>query len=164
MSESRYTPVLLLACLLAPVNIFVIGDFMGAGIRFPLVLYQHTIYGTSWIPIWQEVNYVATGLIGGRSGLAILVWALATLLVLAAFAAWIARWPEGERRGVALLLAGAGACSLLAAFAHYGPLLHGQAGFCVPVGLPIVIAVAWFVWRGEGKEKGEDENTSPDIS
>jgi len=38
----------------------------------------------------------------------------------------------------------------------------------VPVGLPLIFAIAWFVWRGEEEEEveedGEDETRSPDIS
>jgi len=50
--------------------------------------------------------------------------------------------------------------------AHYGPLFHGAAGVCVPVGVPLVFAVAWFVWQGEEgeEEDGEDESASPDSS
>ncbi|WP_157203249.1 hypothetical protein [Methanofollis liminatans] len=52
--------------------------------------------------------------------------------------------------------------------AQYGPLFHGPAGWCVPVGVPLVFAAAWFVWRGEdgeeeAEEDGEDENPSSDI-
>ncbi|NVO67765.1 hypothetical protein [Methanofollis tationis] len=52
---------------------------------------------------------------------------------------------------VAPLVAGAGAASLASCVAHYGPLFHGPAGVCVPVGVPLVFAVAWFVWQGEGR-------------
>jgi len=38
----------------------------------------------------------------------------------------------------------------------------------VPVGLPLIFAIAWFVWQGEEEEEieedGEDENPSSDLS
>ena len=67
---------------------------------------------------------------------------------------------------VALLLAEAGAAFLLSCVAHYGPLFHGPAGCALPVGMPLVFAAAWFVWRGEEgeEEDGEDEPSSPHSS
>jgi hypothetical protein len=67
-----------------------------------------------------------------------------------------------------LLLAGAGTAFLASCVAQYGPLFHGSAGVCIPVGLPLVFAAAWFVWQGKGEEEvdedGEDESPSSDIS
>jgi len=64
----------------------------------------------------------ASGIIGGRSALAILLSLLGTFL-----------------------LAAAGAAYLLSCTAQYGPLFHGPAGLCVPVGLPLIFGIAWFV-------------------
>jgi len=67
-----------------------------------------------------------------------------------------------------LFIAAAGAASLLSCTAHYGPLFHGPAGCCVPVGLLLIFGIAWFMWLGEREEEveedGEDETRSPDIS
>jgi len=166
MNTPPRTLSLLAACLLAPLTVFTIGDGMGAGLRFPLVLYQDTVHGTSIIPVWREITYVTSGLIGGRSALAILLWTLGTLLLIAAACLLVVRWYENGQRPVALLIAGAGAAFLLSCVAHYGPLFHGAAGVCVPVGVPLVFAVAWFVWRGEEVEgeDGEDEPSSPESS
>lgn len=163
MNTPPRTLGLLAACLLAPLTVFTIGDFLGAGLRFPLVLYQDTVYGTSIIPLWREISYVTSGLIGGRSALAILLWTLGTLLLIVAACLLVFRWYEEGQRPVALLIAGAGAAFLASCVAQYGPLFHGPAGFCVPVGVPLVFAVAWFVWRGE-EEDGEDETPSPESS
>jgi len=166
MNTPPRTLGLIAACLLAPLTVFTIGDFLGAGLRFPLVLYQDTAYGTSIIPLWREITCVTSGLIGGRSALAILLWTLGTLLLIAAASLLVVRWYEKGQRPVALLLAGAGAAFLTSCVAHYGPLFHGPAGVCVPVGVPLVFAVAWFMWRGEDgeEEDGEDEPSSSDSS
>jgi len=144
--------------------IYQISNNLGAGLRFPLVLYQDTVYGTSIIPLWREISYVTSGLIGGRSALAILLWTLGTLLLIAATCLLVVRWYEEGQRPVALLLAGAGAAFLASCVAQYGPLFHGPAGCCVPVGVPLVFAVAWFVWQGEEGEEEEDEPSSSDSS
>jgi len=87
------------------------------------------------------------------------------LLLIAAVALLVVRWYEKSQRPVALLVAAAGAAFLLSCVAQYGLLFHGPAGLCVPVGLPLIFGIAWFVWREEGEEEdGEDETRSPDIS
>jgi len=67
-----------------------------------------------------------------------------------------------------LFIAAAGAASLLSCTAQYGPFFHGPAGWCVPVGLPLIFGIAWFVWQGEEEEEveedGEDETRSPDVT
>jgi len=168
MNAPARTLGLLAACLLTPITVFTIGDWMGAGVRFPLVLYQDTVYGTSVIPFWREIDYVASGLIGGRSALAILLWTLGVLLLVAAVAFLVVRWYDEHRKPVALLVAAAGAAFLASCVAHYGPLFHGPAGWCVPVGVPLIFAIAWFVWRGEKEEEieedGDDEELPPNVT
>jgi len=168
MNTPPRTLGLLAACPLAPLTVFLIGDGLGAGVRFPLFLYQGTVYGASIIPLWREIDYVTSGLIGGCSALAILLWTLGVLLLIAAVALLVVRWYEKSQRPVALLVAAAGAAFLLSCMAQYGPLFHGPAGCCVPVGLPLIFVIAWFVWQGEDEEAeeedGEDENPSSDLS
>jgi len=168
MNTPQRTLGLLSACLFAPLTVFTIGDRMGAGVRFPLFLYQDTVHGTSLIPVWREIDYVASGLIGGRSAIAILLWTLGVLVLLAAVAFLVVRWYEEHEKPVALLVAGAGASFLLSCVAQYGPFFHGPAGCCVPVGLPLIFGIAWFMWRGEEEEEieedGEDESSPPDGS
>jgi len=168
MNTPPRTLGLLAACLFAPLTVFTIGDGLGAGVRFPLVLYQDTVYGASVIPFWREIDYVTSGIIGGRSAIAILLWTLGVLLLVAAVAFLVVRWYEEGQRPVAPLLAGAGAASLASCVAQYGPLFHGPAGLCVPVGVPLVFAAAWFVWRGEGEEEieedGDDEELPPNVT
>jgi len=158
MNIQKQTLSALVLLLLSPVTVTIIGDRLGAGLRFPLVLYQDTVYGTSVIPFWREIEYVTSGLIGGRSALAILLWTLGTLLLIAAACLLVVRWYEKGQRPVALLLAGAGAAFLASCVAQYGPLFHGAAGWCVPVGVPLVFGIAWWVYHAG--EEGEDPDES----
>ena len=150
----------LLAAALLPANIYAIGGAIGAGLRFPLFLYQDTTYGTSLIPVWREISYVASGTIGGRSALSILLWVLGTALLVAAVVYFAARRHEGYesfRKPLALLVAGGAAAYLLSCVAQYGPTLHGPAGFAVPVGVPLILAVAWYIAK-VGDDGDEDED------
>lgn len=153
-------PALLAALLLLPASIYAIGDAVGAGIRFPLFLYQDTTYGASLIPVWREISYVASGTIGGRSAVSILLWVFGTALLVAAIVYFAARRQEDYevfRKPLALLVAGGAAAYLLSCVAQYGPLFHGPAGLSVPVGVPLILAVAWYIAK-VGDDGDEDED------
>jgi len=165
---NRSLPTALLAAvLLLPANIYAIGGAVGAGLRFPLFLYQNTTYGASLIPVWREISYVISGTISGRSAISILLWVLGTALLVAAIAYFVARRQEGYeafRKPLALLTASGAVAYLLSCVAQYGPGLHGPAGFAVPVGVPLILAVAGYVMTAEeddeleyGEEKEEEE-------
>jgi len=49
-----------------PVNIYLIGDGLGAGIQWSLFRYQVTYMGTSLILASRDLTYVLTELMGGR--------------------------------------------------------------------------------------------------
>ncbi|WML66595.1 MAG: hypothetical protein METHP_00033 [Methanoregula sp. SKADARSKE-2] len=61
-------------CFFIPVNISLIGDRPGAGIRKSLFRYQVTLPGTSLFLARRDLTSVLTGLMGGRSGCSILTW------------------------------------------------------------------------------------------
>jgi len=161
-----FQPLLLAAVLLLPANIYAIGDGIGAGIRFPLFLYQDTTYGASLIPVWQEISYVTSGIIGGRSALSILLWALGTALLVVAAGYLV--YSRGEaitaiRKHLALLVAGGAVAYLLSCVAQYGPTLYGPAGFAVPVGVPLLLGVAGYILTVEEDDELEDEEKEGDY-
>ena len=161
----------LLLALLLPVEIYVIGDALGAGIQCPLFRYQETYLGSSTITILRDLDYVAFGIISGRSALSILlrVGGSALLIAAAIYLAW--KWQEDYdsfRKPLALLVAGAGVAYLLSCIAQYGPTLYGPAGFAVPVGVPLILAVAWYIVRVEeddelGYEEEEEEEYGEEM-
>lgn len=156
---------LLIACLFAPLTVFTIGDWIGAGIRFPLFLYQDTIYGTSLIPVWREISYIMSGIIDGRSALSILTWTLGTTLLIMAAGYIIYGNYSGvkkPRRTLALLIAGSAVAYLLSCVLQYGPLLHGPAGLAIPIGVPLIFAVAGYILKVEDEEpEGEPDGGEP---
>lgn len=159
-------PLLLAAVLLLPTNIYVIGDAVGAGLRFPLFLYQNTTYGTSLIPVWREITYATSGIITGRSAVSILLWVLGTALLIAAITYFAVRREddyETFRKPLALLVAGGAAAYLLSCVAQYGPTLYGPAGFAVPVGVPLLLGVAGYILTVEEDDELEDEEKEGDY-
>ena len=162
---TRYLlPTLLATVLLIPTSIYVIAGGVGAGLRFPMFLYQDTTYGVSLIPVWREITYVTSGIIGGRSAVSILLWVLGTALLIAAIAYFAVKREddyETFRKPLALLVAGGAVAYLLSCVAQYGPTLYGPAGFAVPVGVPLILAVAGYVMKVEDDEL-EDEGEEGD--
>ncbi len=151
---------LLLLAFLLPVNIYVIGDLLGAGIQCPLFRYQETYLGNNTITILRDLDYVTFGIIGGRSALSILLRVSGSALLIAAVIYLIWRWREDYetfRRPLALLTAGAGVAYLLSCIAQYGPTLHGPSGFCVPVGVPLIGVIAVYMLMVEDDLDLDDE-------
>ena len=159
---------LLAAALILPVNIYLIGEEgLGAGLQSSFLRYQQTYLGTSVITLADDLGYVTSGIIGGRSAFSILLWALGTalLLVAAGYLIYI-RYTgvTGSRRSLALLTIGGAVAYLLSCIAQYGPGLHGPAGLAIPVGVPLIVAIAVYILKVEGmddepeyEEEGEDD-------
>ena len=158
--QSLLTSLLALTLIL-PVNVYIIGDSIGAGLQFPFLRYQETYLGTNIITILRDFDYVTSGTIGGRSALSILLWALGTALLVAAAGYLLYHRYDSFttiKRPLALLTAGGAVAYLLSCVAQYGPTLHGPAGFAIPVGVPLILAVAGYVMTVEDDdESGYEE-------
>ena len=70
----------------------------------------------------------------------------------------------GTRKHLFLLTIGSAVTYLLSCVAQYGPTLHGPAGFAIPVGVPLIFAVAVYILKAEGMddelEYGEEDEGS----
>jgi len=158
---------LLGVAFILPTNIYLIGEEgLGAGLQCSIFRYQQTYLGTSLITLVDDLGYVTSGTIGGRSAVAILLWALGTAFLVAAIAYFVARRQEGceaFRRPLALLTAGGAVAYLLSCVAQYGPTLYGPAGFAVPVGVPLILAVAVYILKAEEDDELEDEEEEGDY-
>ncbi len=152
-----------------PVNIYMIGDRMGAGVQWLVFRYQVTYMGSSLILAGRDLTYVLTGLMGGRSGLSILIWlagvVLMTLALLLVVLAYQKKNPDLIKKG-SLLTVSAGIVLFLAIVTQYGLLLSGPAGFAIPIGIPIILFIGWINYtRDSGIEDEPDpgEQSSPDA-
>ena len=77
---------LILQCLvfLIPINIYVIGDWLGTGVQWALFRYQQTYLGDSLILVTRYVTFVLNGTISGRSAISLILWAVGVLLFIIA--------------------------------------------------------------------------------
>lgn len=152
---------LLILTLILPINVYIIGDAIGAALQFPFLRYQQTYLGNGVITVFRDLDYVASGIITGRSALSILLWVLGTLLLVAAIVYFAARRQESYdsfRTTLSLLVGGAGGAYLTSCFAQYGFTLHGPAGLAIPVGVPLIFAIAVYTLKVEEDEDDELEH------
>jgi len=140
----RISCVIMVLLFILPQSMYVLGDFLAWGIRFPLFRYQESGYGSSIISIVQEIQYVFKGTVGGlgsRTAVATYVW-LAGLVVLFAAAALILSWHfldnQEHARYPGPLIILTGVLFLVWAMVQYGPFFSGPSGFSIPVGVPIL--------------------------
>lgn len=164
VKKESFLSCLFAATLILPVNIYLIGEEgLGAGLQSSFLRYQQTYLGTSIITLANDLGYITSGVIGGQSALSILLWAFGTTLLLTAAGYLIYNRYNGVtsiRRPLALLTAGGAGAYLLSCIVQYGPTLHGPAGFSIPVGVPLILAIAVYILKAEedGPEyEGEDE-------
>ena len=82
----KYKISLLLQCLvfLIPINIYVIGDWLGTGVQWALFRYQQTYLGDSLILVTRGITFVLNGTIGGMGGISLVLWAIGALLFIIA--------------------------------------------------------------------------------
>jgi hypothetical protein len=144
-----YTSFLLvLLGFIVPVNIYVIGDWLGTGIQFPLFRYQQTVLGTNVISLAQDL--------GGKTAFSILLWLAAVLLLAAAALLRCMGEEEVSEKTVGVLVIGTGGLFFFSPVAQYGLLLSGPAGFAIPVGVPFLLYLGWWL-SGEKGEEAEIE-------
>ncbi len=139
-----------------PINVYLIGDSLGAGLQFALVRIQETYLGWSIIPLWREIQFITSGLITGRTAISILLWLIGVGFLLAAAILLVSNRKYG-RRGVTIYGIG---CALLmvSTMVQYGPLFNGPAGVAIPIGLPLLIVIGYFLWKDANRPAREDDD------
>ncbi|MDD1665005.1 MAG: hypothetical protein LUQ32_06585 [Methanomicrobiales archaeon] len=169
----RISYVIMALLFILPQSMYVIGDYMAVGIRFPLFRYQLTFQSISGvgngtagtvlvsiITVVRELQYISLGNVGGALGktaLATYIW-MAGLVVLFAAAALILSWhlldnPDHARFPGPLIII-TGVLFLIWAVIQYGLLFSGPSGYSIPVGVPIL----WYCgYQFMQAAKGEGE-------
>lgn len=164
LSDRRIAPLLPLVLLLVPLNLYVIGNWLGTGVQWALFRYQETFYGPSLITIASDIGYVSSGQIAGKTAVSFVLWDAGAVILIASFIVLLLAVAEREGewiRYAGLAVASSGFLLVASCMVQYGPLFSGPAGIAVPIGIPLVFAVAWVLWTGkwstvDGKAVGEE--------
>jgi hypothetical protein len=169
---SRSLPLLALLFVM-PQTLFVIGDYMAVGIRFPFFRFQlvfqsitqadgsiATAITPSFITIIKELQFIPSGMVGsplGRTAIATYVW-FAGLIMLVAAAALVISWQvlenPGHSRYPGWLIILVGGLFILWAIIQFGPLFSGPVGYTIPVGIPFLLYSGYqFIQAAKGEEE-----------
>jgi hypothetical protein len=173
----RNSPITFLMgiCLLIfPINIYIIGDWIGVGIQSAILNYKSTYLGTSLTHAFLDLNYVMSGVVQGKTAMSILAWFVGFLFLMAGLIAIILeRYRVGSRAGhrSGYIYYIAGFLLLISIFLQYGVLFFGPPGISIPVGIPLIFYFGWYQLHVHERSKSEsipaldeaDENDTGDI-
>lgn len=138
--------VLCLIFFFLPLQVFIIGDFIGIGVQGAAYRFQTSQYGTFFFPITREILFIFNGTYSGRTALSVLFWASGTLLLayttIFAFL-HIDETMNNYYRPIAYGLIASCGIYLVSCIAQYGFFFHGPAGISLPVG--IIAIPCWII-------------------
>ena len=81
-----------------PLNVLVIGDWLGSGTQWAWFRYQQTYLGSNFIFINRDLNYILDGLLGWKTGISVSIWISGLIfLILALLVSYYVQNPEGIR-------------------------------------------------------------------
>jgi len=168
---NKFKISLILQCLvfLIPINIYVIGDWLGTGVQWALFRYQETYLGNSLILVTGYITFVLNGTIGGRSAVSLILWAIGVLLfVLATILVILANTNEDASlvKKASLITITGGIIIAISILVQYGILLNGPSGFAIPVGIPIILVIGWWMYSAMNDSdkreiEPEEESSGP---
>ncbi len=169
MQLDKYKVSLILQCLvfLVPLNIYVIGDWLGSGVQWALFRYQQTYMGTSLILVTRDATFVLTNIISGRSAVSLILWAAGVFLFIVALILVILANTGQDysliKKASVITIAG-GIIITISILVQYGILLSSMAGFAIPVGVPIVLIIGWWMYQDNFEPTDTDNEPLDDES
>jgi len=133
---------------ICPIHFFIIGDGNGYGIQGFFYRYQISSYGISFIPITNEIGYVSSGLITGKSAVSILLWVLGSCTCTTAFFLFLLKFSNLQKKEYTYIsgfMYTSCVVLILSSFAQYGFFFSGPAGLSILIGVPMLFAVGWII-------------------
>ena len=146
-------------------NIYVIGDWIGAGIQWLVLRYNLTPFGESVILYSREIQFIFWGIYTGKTAISTIFWGLGTMMIIIAsiICIHILISPDVKKMSLVALCNGLGVIFLLTSIITlYGFILHGPAGIAIPFGIPVIIGVAYFQYRSAMNEMADDQDDGED--
>jgi hypothetical protein len=167
MNRYRIPLILQILIFIIPINIYVIGDWLGTGVQWALFRYQQTYLGNSLITVTKDITYVLTGVIGGRSGISFILWAAGVLLfIIATILVILANIHEDSSLiRKASLVTIMGAVLLTGSIImQYGIFFSSQSGFAIPIGIPVILIIGWWMYQVRFEDLEDDEPKDEKIA
>lgn len=150
MTRYLLSAFLLFLCFFMPVQIYIIGDGIGAGVQGAFYRYQESSYGSSFITVSQDVQYVMSGTYIGKTALSVFVWIVGdVMLVIATILALIQDQVPQKRASkiICTFLISGGILFSLSILLQYGIFLNGTAGVAIPIGIPLILVFGYNFYK-----------------
>ena len=159
-SEFRIPLILQIAIFFIPMNIYIIGDWVGAGIQWVFFRYITAMDKTSIILLTREIDLITSGLLTGKSAMVSVIWVVGVILLIAATILVVYGTIEtnlGLIKKAAFINIGGGVVFLVSIFIQYGFLLHGPAGTAIPFGIPVLFVIGYLQYRESCKIENDPD-------
>lgn len=160
LKDRRFPLLLTLLLFVIPLNIYVIGEWLASGVQWAFFKYQTFSMGDSLITFSRDLEFISMGLYTGKTAFSVYLWTAGVAVLILALLLLMAAFAEEEKdhdpRFPGLLLASGGFFFLASCMSQYGFFLNGPAGFTIPIGVPLVWVVGWWVYRGGCGEIGHE--------
>lgn len=153
--------ILQIFLLIIPVNIFLLGEGIAAGLQWVLARYQQSYLGNSIIFFTKDISYIQMGILTGKSALAAGISFFASVLIIVSIVLMLFAIQEDAERWIkcsALMIIGSGFLFLISDMLQYGPFFHGPSGFVIPIGVPVFFLVGLLIYFGNRDNHELDES------
>jgi 4-amino-4-deoxy-L-arabinose transferase-like glycosyltransferase len=154
---TRFKLPLIFQCLifLLPLNIYMWGDWLIVSVQWALFRYMQSPYGASLILGNNDILYILRGQSTGLYNIgAVVFWATGVLILLIGLIVTIVAYakeePDNIRTASYFTLAGG-------IFLGLSALCRFNGGFAIPVGVPIILIIGWWMYK-EADETDETDN------
>lgn len=139
-----------LLVFIVPIHFFVIGDNYGYGVQGFFYRYQEAPQGVSFIPLTNEIGYVTSGLIDGKSGMSIIMWAFGSLIFYSSYFIFLYKFHDLNKshfKIISYLIFISIGLLISSSFLQYGFFFVGPAGISILIGIPFLIFFGWILYR-----------------
>ena len=155
----RYKILLFLQCviLLIPLNVYMWGNWLLVNVQWAFVRYQQSPFGPSIIPGYKDIVYIVQGQTTGIYNiLAASFWAIGSVLLLLALVLTLIAWVN-ERPGLTRTASIITLCS--GALFCFSALVRFIGGFSIPIGVPLILLIGWWMYRQKPELKDDEDNS-----
>jgi hypothetical protein len=155
MNKYRISLILLGLLLLIPLNIYMWGEWIIVDLQWALFRYQQSSYGNSLILGYKDMNYIFVGQTTGLYNiLATVFWTTGSILIIIGLLVIIKA--NLDKRSSVLKIASLFTITGGISFG-LSALLRFFGGFAIPVGVPIILILGWWMYRiNEDSKEPED--------
>lgn len=152
VKPSGFKHAVIFQCILflIPVNIFLLGEGVAAGVQWVLFRYQQSYLGNSLIIFTKDLYYVNQEILTGKSAIAAEIAFIATIFIVLATILLVINWQKESPQWVkasAVMTMGSGCLYLVSDIFQYGFFFNGPSGFVIPIGVPVILGCGWWMYQ-----------------